>query len=466
MRPKYISSMRCRPSDAYNASKRTILEEAHSDRGRVVFSASFRRLMQKTQVFALESYNARTRLTHSLEVAHIGTYIVDEVFLRLKEVSEARRLKGEALVWVGFSDDERMAVRSFVEVACLVHDIGNPPFGHFGEKAICAWFMRNSSADWCEPIISAENISADFEGFDGNKQGFRILSKLQRNADDQYGLNLTKTQLAATIKYPVYEKARPRKCSYFFSEADLKDDVWASLGLDSADRHPLSLLMEAADDIAYCVSDLEDASEKGLVSWGDLKRAFPGQFANRKKSLSAAFTKARTDLTNTLVKEVAERFVDSLENGLFICGSALLDDRRPPLSLLKEVTARKVYSSNLVLTNEITGYRVIQGLLDAFSPLLVLDKRKFQALMRAFKAGKSIYSGPAYDVTKSCTQEPALLSLFPKKHLAVYEYAVKNDRNFPEIFHRLHLIIDFIAGMTDNFALEIFKLIDGDSTHG
>jgi dGTPase len=206
-------------------------------------------------------------LTRSLEVAQIGMYIVDKVFLLLDERASAATGKDVVGEWRTLDWQQRLAVRAFVDVACMVHDIGNPPFGHFGEKAIRAWFTKR------EPKVGVgeegDRLGADFKTFDGNKQGFRVLTRLQRNLDDRFGLNLTFTQLAATLKYPWRGKD---KGSVFESEWELFEQIWEKVELMPEKGHPLALLMEAADDIAYCVSDVEDASTKGSSSTRISKR--------------------------------------------------------------------------------------------------------------------------------------------------------------------------------------------------
>lgn len=452
-----LSSHRRRPSAAIGASERNILEEAHSDRGRIMFSASFRRLAQKTQVFALAQDGARTRLTHSLEVAHVANYITDELFKKLDTCDEANSNINawKTLTWV-----QRSAIRTFVEVACLVHDIGNPPFGHFGEKAICSWFKNGAGNAWLNKI--AENLRYDFSDFDGNKQGFRILTRLQRNGGDSYSLNLTASQLAATIKYPVFDTNKPSKCSYFESEKEIKDELWKALSLKPNERYPLSLLMEASDDIAYCVSDLEDAAEKGLVTLQDLRDAFSDY--KETETLSVGITKARTTFTNQMVAEVVRLVLNRISDGS-TRELVSIFKKNEKLDKLREVTSRKVYSSAIVLSNEITGFKVIHGLLDAFGTLLGIDEKHFLQLAKAFKEGKSIYSEELKKVLSVYTREPSLLSLLPKKHLATYIEDVENNCS-NELFLRMHLLVDFVAGMTDDFALDTYRLLSGQTTYG
>lgn len=245
---KLLSHTRFRISDV---SDRHILLEAESDRGRLLFCPAFRRLQQKAQVFSMESNaSVRSRLTHSLEVAQVGRYIADQISIQLMERNWAEK-------------EECAALTTFVETACLMHDIGNPPFGHFGEFAISEWFKLNG-AEALKSSFEASGMAgsdsytvralADFLEFDGNPQGIRIVTKLQRN-NDEFGLNLTKTTLAAYLKYVRTSGVKPeevkspfvKKCGYFSTEADIIVSVWAEFGYGSPQRYPLAYIMEAAD---------------------------------------------------------------------------------------------------------------------------------------------------------------------------------------------------------------------------
>lgn len=253
---KLISAQRIRRSSQNN---RTLSTEAESDRGRLIYSPAFRRLQQKAQVFSLESNAAvRSRLTHSIEVSQTGRFIADLIVSHpdLNEITQ----------------NHRAAFTSYIETACLMHDIGNPPFGHFGESAIKEWFLINgknaiseSGIDLNKILLS--NLLNDFIHFDGNPQGLRIVSKLQRNSDDS-GLNLTSTTLGSFMKYvrgPHEEKkdGAYKKIGYFSTEADIFS--WISKNYPKINRHPFAYIIESADDIAYCLSDIEDAIEKHLI---------------------------------------------------------------------------------------------------------------------------------------------------------------------------------------------------------
>ncbi|MFQ1863990.1 dGTP triphosphohydrolase [Aeromonas veronii] len=259
-------------TDRYRISTvngRDFNEEMESDRGRALTSAALRRLQQKTQVFPLEKNAAvRSRLTHSLEVQQVGRYIS-------KLVLSALPLTDCGL------DDKIDGFISAVEISCLLHDIGNPPFGHFGEMAINIWSKEKVS-----PIFNAlyskvedcQNVIQDIINFEGNAQGIRILHSL-------HSLNLTYTQLACLIKYtrPAYHpkpggssthKYRCKKPGFFLSEEDLINNIQKALSITAGCRFPLTYIMEAADDISYCIADLDDAVDKG-ISRIQLRSAIP-----------------------------------------------------------------------------------------------------------------------------------------------------------------------------------------------
>ncbi|MDT3313268.1 dNTP triphosphohydrolase [Pseudomonas sp. rhizo66] len=236
--------------------------EIERDYDRILFSAPTRRLADKTQVFPLDKNDSvRNRLTHSHEVATLARSI------GLRLVYENEGIFCEA----GSSEFLQRSIPALLAAIGLVHDMGNPPFGHQGEYAIRNWFVKN------KPDIFGESDegASDFLNFDGNAQTVRLVSKLQI-LNDQFGLNLTYATLAALIKYPVstegIDKEKWKKQGFFKSEAKIVAEVWEATGLSEGIRHPLTYIMEACDDIAYSVLDAEDTVKKGLASYYDLLR--------------------------------------------------------------------------------------------------------------------------------------------------------------------------------------------------
>lgn len=233
--------------------------EIERDYDRILFSAPVRRLADKTQVFPLDQNDSiRTRLTHSHEVSALAR-------------SLGIRLAYDSAIFKTIAKDSGSekfiyrAVPSILAAIGLVHDLGNPPFGHQGEESIKKWFEERNSDN---------HVHKDFLSFDGNAQTFRLLTRLQI-LNDKFGLNLTYATLAASIKYPAFwntdkEIYNGKKFGVFESEREIANEVWRYTGLKEGVRHPLTFIMEACDDIAYSVLDAEDTIKKGYASFYDL----------------------------------------------------------------------------------------------------------------------------------------------------------------------------------------------------
>ncbi|WP_417657094.1 dGTPase [Pseudidiomarina aestuarii] len=489
-----ISTSRRRDS---TAKHNTLDSSTHSDRARVIYSASFRRLQQKAQVFSLESNAAvRSRLTHSIEVSHIGRYIVSKITEKLKEKQETC---GDIKFWIDYSS----AISNIVETACLIHDIGNPPFGHFGEAAIVDWAHSDEAKGTVKKALGAghEKLLYEFKCFDGNPQGFRLVTRIQGD-DGFYGLNLTNTQLASFLKYSFcYEddyKGKPfsKKMGYFSTEKDIVQKIWSSLDMSPNKRHPLSFLMEAADDISYCISDIEDGIEKGVCSFYDFKSFIEENLAQDSSSNNfidtlinklskdsgaavSPFVDFKTCLQNHLVEHVAEsftqNFVDYINSD--IDKQIISDDtlEYKVLKCMKEFSRDKLFCSTEAESIEISGYAVISGILHSFQSILELKKSKFLYLIA--KDQKEIKNHNLHF-------ESRLFNRLPSKHLNAYKAAILNKKNltfnpsenvsnkeFTESMNefddnkewvlRAHLIIDFISGMTDQFSLDFFQVLKG-----
>jgi dGTPase len=481
-------------------AKWPLKEEADSDRARAIFIAPFRRLQNKAQVFSLETNaSVRSRLTHSLEVSSIGRFIAQEALNELAADSRYLGLAGKELPFI-----------TFIETACLLHDLGNPPFGHFGEFAISDWFSRKAK----ELIPEIEDPAAfelwtrhfaDFLLFDGNPQGFRICTKLQLSSLNDLaglsGLNLTATTLAAMLKYPWtsdrIETARvgrepAKKAGFFWTENEVAEWIFRLFGLAQNARHPLVYLVEAADDIAYCISDIEDGIEKGIVSSSNfgqfmlnevkkdpsLLRKRDASVRNIIKMLShlanpstgseierlVFMQEFRASLTRFLAQEAGKNFKAKHESILLGDSDPLL--RRGSgsivLKALKDFAVSALYSSGIIRNREITADAVLSGLLDAYLPLMQHDRKGFRNLLGegSRERGRRL---------KAC--EGSLISWISRKYLAVYRKEVehgdivyKDNEDamiVMERVSRLRLILDHVSGMTDEFALQSFHLISG-----
>lgn len=464
---------------------RSIDEEAVSDRARILYSSSFRRLQQKTQVFTLAGDAAvRTRLTHSLEVASVGRWV-------------AQKVVDDTLG--GLEPEYRAALVTLVETGCLAHDIGNPPFGHFGESAIQAWFRENWEKSSGKLALEGnlQKLIQDFLQFDGNPQGTRILTRLQgltKKDRDLYGMDLTFSQVLTALKYPrgpLDEATRWRKKPGFFeSERSRIESAWKALGFEVQQRFPLAYLVEAADDISYCISDMEDGIDQRVFTvddfFGEIEewigkpdpsnaplsklRATARELADKAKKEPAAakdhFMLFKVFFTRTMIEEAARMYRDgSAEDIRDGSRRGLLEgtDADDLLETLKDIARRLLYIEDRVQRPFLAGLRIVHGILSAYGEILKLSRESFRKLREAWKSG---------DREKAYEEKlHTLLPLFdrvPAHYLDVYD-STSNDSTSQhkwgedvwEWFCRAHLITDYLSGMSDDFAYRTYQVISG-----
>lgn len=496
-RSPYTALLSAKRDRQSTLSKRTLAVEAESDRGRLVFSAPFRRLQQKAQVFSLEPNAAvRSRLTHSIEVAQIGRFIADQIVEQL--------LKDRVL-----DAPQARAFVTFVEVACLMHDLGNPPFGHFGEAAIAEWFTTEGPKVLTEAArkeglklrkTETQKTLADFAEFDGNCQGLRIASILQWNGDSN-GLNLTYTSLASYLKYlrsPIFNASEniknlpfQKKAGFFSTERLLVEKVWHHFKISAhvPRRFPLAFVMEAADDIAYCISDLEDSIEKELLTvdelFSELHEQWMSSHSKRGSKLEqklsrilcaaadsnspriSRFTIFRTSLSRALSEAASEEYCSDHASIMSGRTDGLIAASSPGgemLEMLKEYCRRKVYQHPSIERMELAGLTAVKGLLDHFQCLLLCSRSRFHSALH--KKNKD-------NEGKTILAEKKLLSLFPERHKLAYEHSLNEldsksvsarEKTLLEWNLRAHLVTDFLSGMTDDFALWSFQMLSGIRT--
>lgn len=455
-----------------------------SDRGRIIHSAALRRLQQKTQVFPLERNAAvRSRLTHSLEVQQTGRYIVREILQRLKQ-------QPGGLSACGLEEFERGA-ESLVEMACLLHDVGNPPFGHFGEAAINDWFNAHLTEILSGALSTGNGLSPDSERlqqdiyqdlahFEGNAQAIRLVHTLLQ-------LNLSYSQVACILKYTApawWQGAKPdafsvlmKKPGFYLSEQKYVSDLRAATGMEEYHRFPLTYIMEAADDISYCIADLDDAVEKAIFSvdslyrylqeaWGEPRTedlfsrtigdAWKTASSGKRRSQSDQFFMSlRVNVHRVLVSLAVKRFIANLPaifKGDF--NHALLEDGGEAgrlLAVFKQVARKHVFNHSEVEQLELQGYRVIQGLLDAYKPMMLLSAGDFTQLAE-------------HDELQGHPIETRLFHRLSDKHIKAYQNHMSSlsgvsseEWQLWERYYRLRLMQDYISGMTDLFAWEEYR---------
>lgn len=431
-----------------------------NDYSRIIMSSALRRLQDKTQVFPLEKEDfVRTRLTHSLEVSYFGENI-------------GKSLEKELIEKKDFLDEEfRGCIPKILATAGLVHDLGNPPFGHYGEECIKNYFKEFFSSK--KEDFLAKRLKADLELFDGNVQTFRILTKLQFLGKEG-GFNLTYPTLATIIKYPyssqdiIDSNLEKKKIGYYYSEEDIFNKIAEKIMPHlKGKRYPLTYLLEAADDIAYCIADIEDGTQKNLIRFSDIKdRIFKYLDKNEQNDLINKFEEIdalqqlievekeklkvqnlKIFLQGKMVSEVVKTFIDNIEkifegsfNGEILDNCSVKEIKEE----LKNLTVDKIFSSKEIIETEIMGHKVLKTLLQHF----------IEAEIDIYNNGKG--------ATK---QSQKLESLISNNYKYICEEIEnkKSKKNFgkEEIYNRLKLCVDFISGMTDSYALDLFKKING-----
>jgi dGTPase len=407
------------------------------DWDRLVYSSAFRRLQDKTQVFPLsDSDYVRTRLTHSIEVSSVGRSLgmLCGEFIRERE------------------PDLSMAPQDFgsiVAAACLAHDIGNPPFGHSGEAAIQSWFA-DAGARWLDGLD--ERRRRDFLRFEGNAQGFRLVTRLQ-NAVDHGGFQLTYAVLAAFTKYPrpsdlpaVKGRVSERKFGYFAADAQGFERIAAGVGLlpkagqpGAYARHPLAFVMEAADDICYGIVDLEDGHRLGRVSFAEVRELLePLAFPDGQQETASyrqldddngrvEYLRARA--IGNLVRGALDAFRDhyaAIMDGRFEQDLAACSRFAPQLQAIARLSRERIYATPSVLQIEAAGFEILAGLLAKIVPALVSDE-----------AGRSA------------------------AHRKIVQIIPAQFTRGRDAYERLLGATDYISGMTDTFALKLFRRLHG-----
>ncbi len=452
-----------------------------SDRGRILSSSGMRRLQKRTQVFALElNASIRTRLTHSLEVAQTARFIGKSILAKLKEEGlETYRLDGLENAFVSTS-----------EMTSLLHDIGNPPFGHFAEQTINKWIEEHLYKIWHafpatdEASLELKHILwQDLCNYDGNAQAIRLITKLQR-------LNLSYMQILSVLKYTRGAFESPpaegeplsyirKKPGYFYSEKEQIETMWQILGVIPGHRFPITYIMEAADDISYLTADLEDSVEKGILTLDEvytlitqacqkqgetyLLEVVRKQYEKAKKDqepyqFNMFFTLTRANLVTALVKYVVEIYLanhEAIFEGSFDAPLLEYDKESTyykAIKILQEVSRRHIYRHKEVQTLEMQGYTIINGLFNIYKPLLELDVSDIEALL----AEKKI----------DCFISMRLIRRISPKQIVAYKNSVEaikkqDEASFRllEWYYRVRLIVDYISGMTDDYALHEYQTL-------
>lgn len=432
------------------SNKRLGMEELHflkkddrsefqRDYDRLIFSAPFRRLQNKTQVFPLPgSIFVHNRLTHSLEVSCVGRSLGNEVAKNL--LLRKSELKNTHLSEIG----------SIVAAACLAHDMGNTPFGHSGEKAIGTYFSEGKGQGL--RALLSEREWQDLIHFEGNANAFRLLTH-QFHGRRKGGFVMTYATLASIVKYPFSAPlaGNKQKFGFFLSEEDDYQKIANELGLIrlSKDgeplrfaRHPLVYLVEAADDICYQMMDIEDAHKLKILTTEETKSLYFQFFTDERKEKMIQIFNIVTDINEqiaylrssaigVLVKECTNVFLEhetAILEGKF--SSTLIKEMQPNVKAAymhcSSTAFAKIYTSKDVVDIELAGYKVITTLIDLMINAVRFPDKAYSQLL----------------INRVSTQ---------------YEILA------PTLYGRIQGVLDYISGMTDVYALDLFRKINGNS---
>lgn len=430
------------------SAKRFGLEEFHQERhenrsefqrdyDRLVFSAPFRRLQNKTQVFPLPgSIFVHNRLTHSLEVSCVGRSLGNDVAKGI--LAKEPDLQQSFLPEIG----------SIVSAACLAHDLGNPPFGHSGERAISTFFSEGKGL-----ILKGELTETqweDFTHFEGNANAFRLLTH-QFEGRRPGGFVLTYSTLASIVKYPFSSSlaGKKSKFGFFISEEGSFRRIAEELGMIKLNeqplryaRHPLVYLVEAADDICYQMMDIEDAHKLKILTTDETKSLLLSYFDDERKAhmeqtlkivsdVNEQIAYLRSSVIGLLIRECTQAFLDNEKQILAGKFEGTLIKHISPLPasayhLCSEISFEKIYCSRDVLDIELAGFRIIGTLLELMTDAVCSPEKTYSELL----------------INRVSSQ-----------------YNIKS----PVFYERIQAVLDYISGMTDVFALDLYRKINGNS---
>ena len=413
--------------------------EFQRDYDRLIFSSAFRRLQNKTQVFPLPgSIFVHNRLTHSLEVSCVGRSLGNDIAAAL--LRDRPELADSHLTEIG----------AIVSAACLAHDMGNPPFGHSGEKAIATYFSEGRGQE-LRPSLLADEWE-DLTHFEGNANAFRLLTHQFRGRRPG-GFVMTYSTLASIVKYPYSSALAGQKQKFGFFRSEECDFVTIAeeLGMKRLSakgepvryaRHPLVYLVEAADDICYQMMDIEDAYKLKILTMDETKELFLGFVADERREhvrkicnmvddANERIAYLRSTTIGVMVKACVEAFLDNedeIMDGSF--KGSLIEhirtDIRSAYQACSETAWSKIYCSKDVLDIELAGHRIVTTLME-----LMIDAVRFP---------QKAYS-----------------------RLLINRVSNQYDVNAPTLYGKIQAVLDYISGMTDVYALDLYRKINGNS---
>lgn len=449
-----------------------VRSEFRKDYHRIICSASFRRLQDKTQVYPLNRGDfVRTRLTHSLEVSSFAGSLGETIFRRLIE-------KGAA----GVDERVREDCCDILECAGLIHDIGNPPFGHFGEFAIRQWFADNLprlsfKGQRVEELLT-DRMKGDFLHFEGNAQALRVLAKLHCLVDMDNGMNLTYALLNTIIKYPVSSlginkrsgNIKDKKMGYYVSEQALFEDVTRSTGAVDC-RYPLTFILESADDIAYKTADIEDAVIKGLITYPQLMSEITSFTSRCKTNEERAAVENAAQRLSHYLESARERAMPSpeekaVQNWIVYIQGRLIYAAADAFVENYDAIMRGEFATELLAASPV---RVLADALSdiavkyAFRSDLILKIELSVDTMMTFLLDRIAGAALRFDTPQERITDGHLSSIISANYMKICERNCEGKTDSEQCYNRLLLVTDYVCGMTDGYARELYRSISGIS---
>jgi dGTPase len=455
--------------DLTGATSDAVRSRFQQDYDRLLFSTPVRRLSDKTQVWPMDDNDGvRTRLTHSHEVANLARSIGARMHAANPELFSGA--------------DLHQVMQPMLSAIGLAHDLGNPPFGHQGEAAIGRWFDQRKEWIFTNhdkgvrglPSAIPDELHAEFLKFDGNPQTLRLITKLQTNIA-HLGLDLTSATLTAAIKYPVgaanRDKKNPiaKKYGYFEAERPLVERLRKETGLGEGQRHPLTWIMEACDDIAYSILDVDDAMKKGVISPDDVLASLRADMTTVKH---AAVKKAQTKFEEVeaagrrpeLARDIKigylrayliDALIEHASNGFVAAGAAIkafshgtpLMDNSALCEKLKSLARQHAFGNPSVLRMEARGAEAIDGLMTAFwDAIHDRPQNDFDDILARRSGAKNKY----------------VFALISQNYLEDASRAANAGGIAASVRYReLRLLTDMVSGMTDTFTIKLWKELKG-----
>lgn len=435
------------------------------DFDRLLFSTPVRRLSDKTQVWPMdENDGVRTRLTHSHEVANLARSLGSRIATEQGDI-----FKGA---------DLHCVVQPILWAIGLAHDLGNPPFGHQGEAAIGGWFEErrgwifSHESDGGDKFLTPMDtpLTLEFLNFDGNPQTLRLVTRLQTHAHN-VGLDLSAATLAAMLKYPVSasnrDKTKPaiKKVGYFHTEQNVIDWIREATGLKEKQRHPLTWIMEACDDIAYSILDVDDVMKKGVASPDDVLTLMRGTASIRGhaviEKIEKAFKKVdksnrdvfvsrdikigymRAHLMDALIQEAAENFLENSKEILAYDPDVLpILEKSDLCDFLKDIAKTHAFSNPSVLKAEACGAEAIKAILSFFWEA-IYDRESVVDIMSRRRSARAKFAW----------------SLVSSNYVEEANRCISNAKGDEALirYTELRLLTDMVSGMTDTFAMKLWE---------